>query len=208
MMQKIKAVLFDLGGVVINIHFDRCFQSWANSAQLPFEHVKAKFKFDDAYASHEVSAISGAQYHAHICDLIGAPLSVSAFLQGWNAIYGEPFRETLALIRDLKSKYRIYAFTNSNPLHREVWQEKFRDELTAFDRVFCSSQLKHRKPDAAAFARIVSETKLGKNELLFIDDLKENVEGARAFGIQSVLFDDPLGTPAKLRDLLLPGSLT
>lgn len=62
-----KALLFDLGGVVIGIQFDRCFEVWAAAAGKPFATIKSRFAFDEGYAAHECAHISGEEYHQHVC---------------------------------------------------------------------------------------------------------------------------------------------
>src|ERR1044072_146559 len=203
MKNKYDAILFDLGNVVFKIHFERCFSYWAQVTGKRQSEIAKAFLFDDAYVAHEVAGITGNQYHAHVSKLIGAEISFQEFVSGWNSIYGDVIPETLNLVRDLKSEYKIFGFTNSNLLHRPVWSGKYKDTLSAFDNIFCSSQLRLRKPNAEAFAKICSETSVAKDRFIFVDDLEENILGANGFGFTSVLFSDPAVSTNKVRSLLL-----
>jgi putative hydrolase of the HAD superfamily len=201
MHNKYEAILFDLGNVVFKIHFERCFQHWAQVTGKSQIEIAKKFVFDDMYAAHEVAEITGIQYHAHVSKLIDADISFKEFTYGWNAIFGNTIPETLDLIRDLKSKYKIFGFTNSNLLHRPLWSEKYKNALSTFDNIFCSSQLKLRKPNPDAFAKICSETEIKKEHFILVDDLEENVLGGSQFGFSTVLFSDPVVSTNKVRSL-------
>jgi FMN phosphatase YigB (HAD superfamily) len=203
MKKTYEAVLFDLGNVVLHIHFDRVFQSWAKSAKKSTEAVTKAFVFDEMYAAHEVAQIDGTKYHSHVCSLIGAQIPYQDFVTGWNSIFGEAIVETVALIHDLKPHYRLFALTNSNVLHREVWSVTHKEALQDIERIFCSSLLGLRKPDAKAFAKICSETEIPKERFVFVDDLAENIAGAEKFGMKSVLFSEPKASTEIIRKLLL-----
>jgi len=200
--KKFDAILFDLGNVVLKIHFERCFQSWAKSAGKDPQEISKSYVFDQMYALHETADISAEQYHAHVCKLIGSNISYNDFVTGWNSIFGDPISESMELILELKKHYKIFAFTNSNVLHRQVWSERYKESLKHFEQIFCSSQLKLRKPDLAAFEKICLQTGITKDRILFIDDLEANVRGGNESGIQSILFSDPTTSTNEIRKIL------
>ena len=67
-MKEVKALLFDLGGVVIEIDFDRVLKRWEPISKLSFTELKATFHFDAAYMRHERGEIEAAEYFAHLRD--------------------------------------------------------------------------------------------------------------------------------------------
>lgn len=89
-------------------------------------------------------------------------------------------------MRRLESKIPIYAFSNSNRAHQLVFEKEYADALRPFRKVFVSSDLGKRKPEPAAFAAVAAEIGVRLDEILFFDDTRENVEGARAVGMQGV----------------------
>lgn len=194
-----QALLFDLGGVVFDISFDRCFRVWAEASGSHVSHIKANFAFDEAYAAHECARLSGEDYGAHVCKTLGLSMPLADFERGWNDIYIGPIAETVRFLREMQCRTRLFAFTNSNLLHRKVWMQRFKDELLPFERVFCSSQLQLRKPDAAAFAKIVDEIGVGREHIVIVDDLSLNVEAARSFGMMAVLFSNAAQAVRDLR---------
>lgn len=199
MTETPKALLFDLGCVVLNIQFDRCFAVWAEASGVPFNQIKERFAFDHGYADHECSRIDGSAYHRHVAHLLQVNLSFSAFKEGWNAIFCGAIKETIALLDDLHGKVPLFAFTNSNVLHRQYWSNVYAKELRFFKQIFCSSQIQLRKPNIEAYRYILKATDFTAGDLLFIDDLSENIRGAAAAGLQTFHFSEPAKSVEQLR---------
>jgi putative hydrolase of the HAD superfamily len=130
-------VLFDLGNVLVKIDFDRVFRSWAGSSGRAFEEIKSRYKQDDAYDRHERGEISGAEYHRHVCRILGVQLAYEDFVRGWNAVFGPLIPETFRFIERYHGLARFAAFSNTNKLHYDAWSVAYASELKLFDRVFC-----------------------------------------------------------------------
>ena len=81
----------------------------------------------------------------------------------------------------------MFAFTNSNPTHKRVWEHLYAGQLRSFREVFVSSDLGVRKPDPEAFQLVAGLMGFEPEEILFFDDGAENVEGARVAGMHAVL---------------------
>ena len=181
----VDAILFDLGGVVIDIDFDRAFASWAAATGTPAETIRKRFSFDAAYERHERGEITGAEYFAALRSSLGIELSDAELAAGWNAIYlGE-----VPGIRALLQRQRLpcYGFTNSNATHQAFWAVRYADVLKSFRKVFVSSEMGLRKPEPAAFAAIASEIGVPLERILFLDDTRANVDGALTIGMPAVL---------------------
>lgn len=180
------ALLFDLGGVVIEIDFNRAFTRWAAHANHSLETIQTKFAFDDFYQRHERGEISAAQYFDSLRTSLGINLSDAQFVDGWNAIYIREVPGIAALLQRVQKKLPIYAFTNSNPTHQHVWAKRFTEVLGLFHTVFVSSELGKRKPEPAAFHAVAAAIGVELQRLVFFDDSLENVEGARAIGLRAI----------------------
>ena len=83
--------------------------------------------------------------------------------------------------------FPIYAFTNSNQSHQEVWSVHLQRELAHFQSVFVSSELGLRKPELAAFSATANRTGSRLSDFLFFDDTLLNVVEAKRAGMQAVL---------------------
>src|SRR6185436_6893252 len=81
------ALLFDLGGVVIDIDFERAFAHWASSAGCDAALVRERFSHDAPYQRHEIGEIGIQEYLASLRGSLGLALTPAQLLEGWNAIF-------------------------------------------------------------------------------------------------------------------------
>src|SRR5215510_11638470 len=170
MARGVDALLFDLGGVVIEIDFGRMFARWARHAGVDPESLRARFSFDRAYARHERGEIPVSEYFASLRSTLQIDLSDAQFIDGWTAIYVGVVPGIAELLRSLEERLPLYAFTNSNPTHVSVWAPAFADTLKIFRHVFVSSDMGVRKPEPEAFAMIAKKIGVPLPRILFFDD--------------------------------------
>jgi len=194
----IRALLFDLGGVVIELDFKRAFRVWADSSSRDPADIAQRFAFDEAYRQHERGEIGASEYFSALRRSLDLHLSDDEIAQGWNDIYLAPVPGMSALLAAAGRRLPLYAFTNSNPTHRNVWAERFASDLLVFRSIFVSSDLGVRKPDPEAYVSVAGRAGLQVSDFLFFDDTLENVEGARTAGMRSVLVE----TIVDVRDAL------
>lgn len=187
----IEGLLFDMGGVVIDVDFDRALRRWSGHSPLPIEEIRRRFTEDAAYRQHERGEIEAAEYFAHLRDVLELVGTDEDIALGWNAIYVGEIRETVNDILAVRDRLPCYALTNTNPTHQVAWMARFPRVVAAFHRVFVSSELGMRKPERAAFHAVADATGISPAALLFFDDAMENIEGARAAGLQAVLVRAP-----------------
>jgi len=183
----IRALLFDLGGVVIGFDFKRAFRVWAAAAGCDPTELERGFSFDEAYEQHERGEIDAAGYFSVLRRSLGLSISDEQLVAGWNDIYLGVIAGMSALLSAANRHLPLYAFTNSNPTHRDAWSKRFANELSVFRSIFVSSDLGRRKPDPEAFSVVAARTGFQVSAFLFFDDAPENVEGARVAGMRAVL---------------------
>lgn len=188
---EVRALLFDLGGVLLRIDFGRVFAHWQEISALSLPALTAAFEFDAQYDRHERGEISGAEYFAHIRDRLQLRDDLTHIEAGWNAIFDGVFEDTAALVCSASARMPCAVFTNTNQTHHAVWSRAHADVLAPFERVFVSSSIGMRKPERAAFEHVATELGVPIGSVLFFDDLPANVDGARAAGLQAVLVRHP-----------------
>jgi glucose-1-phosphatase len=198
---NVQALLFDVGGVVVDFDFRRAFSDWSSVSELSPEAMAAAFSFDDPYRRHERGQIDAAEYFAHLRGQLRLRADDARIAQGWNAIFIAEVEATRRLVESARRHFPCHAFTNTNHVHQAAWTSLFPAVATAFDRIFVSSEIGHRKPDRAAFEHVGAALGLPPASILFFDDLVENVDGARAAGLQGVHVRDPGDVRAALIDL-------
>jgi putative hydrolase of the HAD superfamily len=184
--ETVKVLLFDLGNVIINVDFAEAIKVWSAYAKVNPENLKSRFIFDASYERHERNELTGSEYFASLRRLLNVNLTDAQLEEGWNAIYKGEVPGIQTWLKQAKKSFQLYAFSNTNPLHWAYATEHYAEALRLFDKVFTSSELKKRKPSRESFEAVVTEIGVPAHEILFFDDLLENVTGARAAGVQAV----------------------
>jgi FMN phosphatase YigB (HAD superfamily) len=190
-LAHIRALLFDLGGVVFQIDFERAVAIWAERASCDPTCLRTRFAFDDAYEDHERGTLDASAYFAALRLSLGVALTDDDLRAGWNGIYLGPVPGMASILRTARSRFPLYAFTNSNPTHQKVWSIRFASDLAVFRTVFVSSDIGLRKPDPEAFMAVANLAGFEPSAFLFFDDSEENIEGARTAGMSAVLVESP-----------------
>jgi FMN phosphatase YigB (HAD superfamily) len=193
------ALLFDMGGVVIDIDFDRAFHAWQPRSKLSFSEIKRTFRFDDLYASHERGEISAARYYDHLSSMLQIERDHDYIATGWSAIYVGEISETIAMLQIARSTLPCYAFTNTNSAHALTWRRLFPAAVACFERVFASHEIGLRKPERSAFDYVARTIGVPARSIVFFDDLAENVQGATDAGFRGVHVRSPQDVRNALR---------
>jgi putative hydrolase of the HAD superfamily len=193
-----RAILFDLGGVVLDVDFDRAIQAWARHSRLPVEQVRAAFHFDLPYQQHETGQLEAESYFAHLRQLLALECGTGPVKAGFNAIFPGEIEETVKLLDAVRTHVPCYAISNTNAVHIAEIHRAFPRLLPRFRQVFTSHEIGFRKPHPAAFRHVLAAIGVAAAEVLLFDDLAPNVEAARALGMQAVL----VTAPADVREAL------
>jgi putative hydrolase of the HAD superfamily len=179
----VDALLFDLGGVVIDVDWRRVFEAWARGARVAAADIATRFAFDDRYEAHERGEIGPEEYCAHLRGALGVALDDDALLAGWNCLFVGPVPGMTQLLERLARSYPLYAFSNTNRAHVAHWRPRYRDLLEPFSAVYYSCEIGARKPDAAAFLAVATRIGVAPARIAFFDDHAGNVEGAHEAGL-------------------------
>ena len=121
-IHDIRALLFDLGGVVLGIDFTRAFSIWADQSGSDPAVLKSRFSFDRAYNQHETGEIDAASYFSHLRSSLRLDLEDAAMAEGWCSIYVGEIAGMREVLFSLAHRLPIYAFTNTNPTHQGRWE--------------------------------------------------------------------------------------
>jgi glucose-1-phosphatase len=181
------ALLFDLGRVVIDIDFDRAFSRWAGHARCDQKLISERFRHDDtAYKRHERGEIDSEEFFDNLRASLAIDISDAQLLEGWNSILVGEMPGVSELLAKAAGSFPLYAFTNSNREHEQYWSKQFSCLLSNFKEVYVSSTIGLRKPEAEAYDYVVRAIGVSADRIVFFDDSLENIEGARARGLQAV----------------------
>jgi glucose-1-phosphatase len=185
------ALLFDLGRVVLDLDFNRTIRCWGAYAGCEPSHLAQRFDRDEAYRRHEKGEISDAAFFASLRNSLGVDLSDAEFLDGWNAIFAGTMPGIDRLLARAARRLPLYAFSNTNRAHAEYFSSEYAHALAHFRKMFLSSSIGLRKPDAEAYDHVVDAIGVPAERIVFFDDLAENVVAARKRGLIAIHVTSP-----------------
>ncbi|RYY19719.1 MAG: HAD family phosphatase [Chitinophagaceae bacterium] len=191
-MQPVKNIIFDLGGVILNLDFAAAEKAFHEIGFEDFKDVFAGGHVTSFIKDYEVGIIDDDQFVKEIRNLTKQQNDDQLAIAAWNAMLVDFPKERVAFIKTLKKKYRLFLFSNTNAIHlrsfRKTFSETFEREIfdELFEKAYYSHEIKLRKPAKEAFDFVVKDAGLDASETLFIDDMLVNVEGAREAGLQAV----------------------
>jgi HAD superfamily hydrolase (TIGR01509 family) len=180
------ALLFDLGRVVFDIDVNRTLACWAGHAGCEPAQLIGRFSPDDAYKRNERGEIPDAEFFAALRASLGIEVTDAQFLEGWNATFAGEMPGIAPLLARAAQRLPLYAFSNTNRTHEAHFSRAFAEVLGHFQKLFLSSTIGLRKPDAAAYDHVVKEIGVPAGRIVFFDDSADNIEGARARGLLAV----------------------
>ncbi len=184
----LKAFIFDLGNVLIKISTEKIFQSWGSQSGLDWREIKERFRFDDQYYQFERGALTPAQYFKHIRSEFCLPLSDAEMETGWNAIFDGKVHGADRLLKALARSYRVVVLSNTNEPHVKFFQSAYHEVLQPCERIFVSNEIGIRKPETGAYRTVIDYLQLKPEEIVFFDDLPENIVAGRRLGIIGIQF--------------------
>ena len=191
-MENIKNIILDLGGVLINLDFQKLNESLK---KLGLENAFSKTEQIDLFDKLEEGKISEDFFLTEFKKLTTKKHSNKEIIDAWNSILLDFPIERIELLEYLGKKYRLFLFSNTNSMHiKEVYNILNRSygikSLNPyFEKIYLSNELGIRKPKVEGFKQIITSHNLKLNETLFIDDSPQHVSGAKDAGLRAELLD-------------------
>ena len=203
-MTAIRNIIFDLGGVIINLDTAATIRAFEALGAGNFSDVYSQLQQKPVFDLFDKGLVSGTEFRKELNQLTGLQLSDAVFDGAWNAMLLDFPKQRLNLLKAMKTKYRTFLLSNTNLIHVEAFEGDLsrRHGLpnlsSFFEKTYYSCNMGMRKPDREIFDFVLKENKLDPAETLFIDDSPQHVEGAKRAGIQAI----QLGKGEELADLL------
>lgn len=196
-MKKIKNIIFDLGGIFIELDYLKTEKAFIDLGVTHFPELYSQHLATPLFEDLETGRIEAEEFYNTFCKNAGVNLSNEEIKDAWNAMLLNFPPERLRWLEDIAKKYRIYLFSNTNIIHYNALQKIYYKNtgLNNFDdffiKAYYSHTLKMRKPNPASFLEILKIENLVAAETLFIDDTPKNIEGAKQVGLQTILLQPP-----------------
>lgn len=194
-MNEIKAIIFDLGGVIINLDIPKTIAEFNKLSVLPFEEIYTQANQNPIFDQFDKGEVSEKEFFNELKGYLKDDISTQQMLFAWNAMLLDFPKHRLQLLLDLKSKYRLFLLSNTNETHVQAFENILFNEHgyqnlePFFEKSYYSCRIGKRKPDAEIFQFLLNEHGLNPGQTLFIDDSIQHVHGAQKLGIQAYLLN-------------------
>ena len=190
MLEGIKSVIFDLGGVIYGVDYHKTISAFKNLGIDRFEKVYSKAGQSDLFNDLEEGKISRSVFVERINTFSRQDIINSQIFIAWNSMLLGFMPDALDCLKRLSGSYRLFLLSNTNEIHiqeieSKVGVEVFLDFCALFEKVYLSHELGLRKPHPEVFTHILNEQGLIGSETLFIDDSIQHVEGAIKAGLHA-----------------------
>ena len=188
-MRNIKNIIFDLGGVILNIDFKKTNEAFHALGLENFGQHINQFHITDLFLNYETGQIDDTEFIDGVAKLSDIHMPKEKIVQAWNALLLDFPPERINLLKKIKPRFRTFLLSNTNSIHLEEFQERLHNEQGVyledlFEKAYYSHVVKLRKPHADIFELVMNENNLVPSETLFIDDTESNFEEAKKLGIQ------------------------
>lgn len=198
LVSSVKNLIFDLGGVILDLSVGHTLDTFSRLANMPQAQVEEIYASTPGFLHYEKGEIDDAAFRDFVRKTFAIPVEDAEIDDCWNAMLRGIPPVKLELLLWLQNEFRVFLLSNTNAIHlkhiNEVilpghGQKKILDEY--FHRAYYSHRMGKRKPDAEIFEQVLEENNLIPEETLFLDDYDVNIEGAKAVGIKTLHVTSP-----------------
>lgn len=194
---SIKNLIFDLGGVILDLSINSTLQSFADVSGIDPPRVKQLFTDSPGFEAYEKGEITTVEFRDFVRKLYDIDAPDDVLDSCWNAMLVNIPLEKLQLLERLKKTHNVFLLSNTNDIHVHYINNTLLLRVTQrsledfFHRAYYSHTMKMRKPDEEIFQKVLDLEKLNPTQTLFLDDNEANIEGASKLGIKTVHVVNP-----------------
>ena len=200
-IMDLKNVIFDVGGVLIDLHPDRSIAAFGEIGCRQIKQYIEEHRTEDLFLDIELGRISTHEFCnevRRICsadcgnDNMDSKMGDSDIVGAWCRMIGHFDNAKRKLFDELKSRgVRLFMLSNTNEMHWECCLREFADShggcaTDCMDGVFLSHEMHLAKPDPGIFREVLRRTGISPSQTLFIDDSQENCRAAESLGISTL----------------------
>ncbi|MEC8603920.1 MAG: HAD family phosphatase [Bacteroidota bacterium] len=194
-MNPINAIIFDLGGVLLDINYQLTIEAFNNLGCSDFESIYTQQKQSQLFDDFETGKVSSETFRKSLQKQMQFSISNVEFDNAWNKMLLQFPKKRIELLEKLNKKFSLFLLSNTNEIHIKAFKKIISSSIgyerfeNCFKKVYFSSEIGNRKPNASCFEMVLSENKLSAAKTLFIDDSIQHVEGAYKIGIKTLLIE-------------------
>lgn len=192
-MAELKNIIFDLGGVLINIDYKKTEKAFIGLGFENFEAMYSQFTADAIFERLETGKISNEDFYDKLISLNNNNITAAQIKIAWNKIVLNWRAVSLHFLETLSPKYNLFLLSNTNAIHHECFSNSLKIETnrveidSLFTKAYYSHEIHFRKPNADIFEFVAKDASINIAETLFIDDSSNNIDAAKLLGFKTHL---------------------
>lgn len=196
-MQKIKNIIFDLGGVFLDLDFKQTELAFAALGVGNFNDYYTLQTATPVFELLETGKITPEDFYDEFRKITQLPLTNEQIIYAWNAMLLNFPSERINWLKVISKKYKVYLLSNTNQIHYEAFTKIFAEQIgnfnfdDLFNKAYYSHKLGLRKPSKEIYEAVLKKENLNAAETIFIDDSAANVEAAKKVGLQTIYLPSP-----------------
>jgi len=195
-MHQIKNIIFDLGGVLFNIDYHKTIAAFEDLGISDFDTIYSQAKQSDLFDLFETGKITEEEFVSGLKKQLPTHINNKEIITAWNAMLLNLPNERVEFLKNIRGNYNIVLLSNTNETHITAFEEiifaqnGLKNLNPLFDKVYYSSRIKLRKPNAECFHYVLNDSQFRVDETLFFDDSIQHIEGSLAAGIKALHVDN------------------
>jgi FMN phosphatase YigB (HAD superfamily) len=190
MLENVKNIILDLGGVIINLNQDLTYAAFKELFPAKYEAILLELDGNHYLEKFETSEITSREF-IDFFQKFDNSISEENIISAWNSMLLDIPENRITLIKSLAKKYSVSLLSNTNEIHYQfideyaIQKHKIRSFDSLFKHTFLSHKIRLRKPNTSIFEYVLKEANFLPNETLFIDDTLEHINSAKQLGIRT-----------------------
>jgi len=187
--QTIDAIIFDLGGVILNIDYQLPVKAFKKLGIENFNELFSQVTQSNLFNDYETGNITSEDFIKEIKKQLPEDTSEEAIINAWNSILLDLPEERLFSLEKAAENHRIFLLSNTNALHIDSFNQYLLNNLQLpslepfFETLYLSYEVGLRKPDLRIFEYVLQDAGLAPERTLFIDDSIQHIQAASELGI-------------------------
>lgn len=192
MKGQVKHIIFDLGGVILNIDYNKPREAFEALGIRADEGFYSKQEQNTLFDDLETGKITGSEFLHTLKKKSNEGVTEEQLRDAWNSILIDFPLRRLQLLQQLQLHYDLFLLSNTNEIHEEAFNDMlfrtcgYPNLGVFFDRVYLSHRVGMRKPHKEIFEFVLNDNNILPEETLFIDDSIQHIESARLLNIQCI----------------------
>lgn len=191
-LTEFDAIIFDLGGVLINLDYQLTESAFVNLGCSNFNELYSQLNQTDLFDRFETGKVSSFHFVNRLLDMLPRGTNANQVVHAWNAMILDFPKERMDWLKEVSAQKRIFLLSNTNDLHVTAVRSSLTKSVghgeleSYFEKAYFSCDMGQRKPDSACFETVLRENGLDPKTTLFIDDSPQHIVGAKELGLNTL----------------------